>query len=145
MPGIMSEVRKFHQLVDKVDAGAKTNPEQESGVAEASQFLEFLDITGKLKSYTPTDWQLAGKALGLTEEEINPWMEDGAAWIVDTTDSKGDVAPSAWGGGAGRSSRGRSNPEKVDTCRICVPDCPCDCLDCESCPDCVYCGCCCIC
>ncbi len=140
MPGIMSEVRKFHQLVDEIDGGTRRNP-QADAVGDASQFLEFLDITGKLKSYTPTEWQQAGKALGLTQDEINPWMEDGAAWIVDTTNSKGNVETSAWGGEAS----GRSNPSRQESCGICVPDCPCGCLDCQTCDDCVYCGCCCIC
>lgn len=141
MTNLMTEVRKFHQLVDEIDGDPLSNP-PEDPVGEASQFLEFLDITGKLKDYTPTDWQMAGQALGLTSEEINPWMEDAAAWIVNTTDSKGNVAPSAWG---------RKPTQKVKknapgaTCGICVRDCPCECRDCQTCLNCVYCGCCCIC
>lgn len=115
-------------------------------VKEASEFLRQLDKSGELKTRSESEWVDVGRTVfDLTDEEITPWMNNAAGWIVDTSNDPGGIEPAAWA--HKEIGKSRSNPSRKGRggCAVCIPDCPCGCVDCQICDSCVYCGCCCIC
>ena len=95
MSELMKQAEKFDEILDEIGE-VRSNPSNEENVEDASAFLEFLEINGKLKTYTPADWKEVGLSFGLTNEELHSWMENAAGWIVDTTNAIGDVEPAGW-------------------------------------------------
>jgi hypothetical protein len=79
--------------LDKFMHGVRTNPPE----AELYVFLKYLSEKRKLVDYSEQDWVDAGRAYGMTDDEISNWVETAASWIDDTTENgKYEPEKSSW-------------------------------------------------
>ena len=69
--------------LDQFMGGAKSNPPQEGRLYE---FLQELSSDGKLFDYSEQDWVEAGRAYGMSDDEVAAWIETAASWLTDTTE-----------------------------------------------------------
>lgn len=86
-------MNELKQELDRFMGGARSNPESE----RLYEFLQELSSEGKLFDYSEQDWVEAGRAYGMSDDEVAAWVETAASWLDDTTEG-GEYEPehSAW-------------------------------------------------